>query len=178
MASAPIAGGGNEDRIKQHSDSKVYRRETFRGVKNGNTVTATLTTTTTDKDTCLKNGNTITALFSNVEGFNNSSGQAVPHLEALENADLLQQQPLPNAASDDLTRLDGQAAVGQTAEATPELPADNGVIQTGSCVQNQVNCAFKPKQEMQEIRRKFESELEIVRNLVNRIEAIQKQLNI
>ncbi|KAG7034892.1 Transcription factor GTE4, partial [Cucurbita argyrosperma subsp. argyrosperma] len=31
---------------------------------------------------------------------------------------------------------------------------------------------------MQEIRRKFESELEIVRNLVKRIEAIQKQLNI
>ncbi|KAG6604763.1 hypothetical protein SDJN03_02080, partial [Cucurbita argyrosperma subsp. sororia] len=126
MASAPIAGGGNEDRIKQHSESKVYRRKTFRGVKNGNTITAS---------------------FSNVEGFNNSSGQAVPHSEALENANLSQQQPLPNAASDDLTRLDGQAAVGQSAEATPELPADNGVIQTGSGVQNQVNCAFKPKQE-------------------------------
>ncbi|KAG7034891.1 hypothetical protein SDJN02_01684, partial [Cucurbita argyrosperma subsp. argyrosperma] len=86
MASAPIAGGGNEDRIKQHSESKVYRRKTFRGVKNGNTITAS---------------------FSNVEGFNNSSGQAVPHSEALENANLSQQQPLPNAASDDLTRLDG-----------------------------------------------------------------------
>ncbi|XP_022970887.1 transcription factor GTE4-like isoform X2 [Cucurbita maxima] len=177
MASAPIARGGNEDRIKQHSESKVYRRKTFRGVKNGNTVTATLsTTTTTDKDTCLKNGNTITASFSNVEAFNNSSGQAVPHSEALEDANLLH-QPLPNAASDDLTRLNGQAAVGLTAEATQELSADNGIIQTGSGIQNQGNCALKPKQEMQEIRRKFESELEIVRNLVKRIEAIQMQLN-
>lgn len=186
MASAPIAGGEDEGRIKQrYSEYKVYRRKTFKGVKNQNTasVTASITvsTTTTDKDPSTRNENIITATFSNVKAFNNNSDQAVPHLsEASEDANLSQQQTLPNAAydADDLTRLDGQASVGPTVEATQDLPSVNGgVIKTGFDGQNRVDSASKPKQEMQELRRKFESELEIVRNLVKRIEAIQGQLN-
>ncbi|XP_038901044.1 transcription factor GTE4-like [Benincasa hispida] len=186
MASAPIAGGEDEGRINQrYSEYKVYRRKTFRGVKNQDTASVTpsitVSTTTTDKDPIIRNGNTIAATLSNVKDFNNNSDQAVPHSsEPSEDANLSQQQPLPIAASDgeDLTRLDGQASVGPTVEATQDLPSVNGgVIKTGFDDQNRVDSASKPKQEMQELRRKFESELDIVRNLVKRIEAIQGQLN-
>ncbi|XP_022985930.1 transcription factor GTE4-like [Cucurbita maxima] len=184
MASAPIAGGGDEGRIKQrYSECKVYRRKTFKGVKSQNTASATasitVSTTTTDKDPSNRNGKTISDTFSNVKDLNNNSDQAVPHSEASEDANLSQQEPLPNAASDadDLTRLDGQTSVGPTTEATQDPPSVNGISSMGFDDHNRVNCASKPKQEMQELRRKFESELEIVRNLVKRIEAIQGQIN-
>ena len=182
MASAPIAGGGDDGRIKQrYSECKVYRRKTFKGVKSQNTASATasitVSTTTTDKDPSNRNGKTISDTFSNVKDLNNNSDQAVPHSEGSEDANLSQQEPLPNAASDadDLTRLDGQTSVGPTTEATQDPPSVNGISSTGFDDQNRV--ASKPKQEMQELRRKFESELEIVRNLVKRIEAIQGQIN-
>lgn len=183
MASAPIAGGGDEDRVKQrYSETKVYRRKAFKGLKNKNTASVTASTTvstTTDKDGSSKNGNTVAATFSNVKNLNNNSDQAVPHSEASEDANLSQQQPSPRlgAASDDLTRLNGEASVGPTALATEDPSSGNGILKMGLDNQSRVNGASKPKQEMQELRRKFESELEIVRNLVKRIEAIQGQLN-
>ncbi|KGN47247.1 transcription factor GTE4 [Cucumis sativus] len=187
MASAPIAGGEDEGRIKQRcSEYKVYRRKTFRGVKNQNTPSVTpsitVSTTTTDKDPNIRNENATIAKFNNVKDFNNNSDQAVPRSsEASEEANLYQQQPLQDAASedDDLTRLDGQVSVGPAVEeANQDLPSVNGgVIKSGFDDHNRVDSASKPKQEMQELRRKFESELEVVRNLVKRIEAIQGQLN-
>ncbi|KAB2612571.1 transcription factor GTE4-like [Pyrus ussuriensis x Pyrus communis] len=89
------------------------------------------------------------------------------------------------AASDDSSSLNRQepavTAVEAVVEATIEResqnsPAENGVVKPTSDSRIKLNFASRSKQDKRELRRKLESELDLVRSLVKRIEAKQGQI--
>ncbi|KAM1717929.1 hypothetical protein ACFX11_025707 [Malus domestica] len=89
------------------------------------------------------------------------------------------------AASDDSLSLNRQEPVATAAEAVVEAtieresrnsPEENGVVKPASDSRTKINLASRSKQEKRELRRKLESELDLVRSLVKRIEAKQGQI--
>ncbi|KAM1360051.1 hypothetical protein ACFX11_046992 [Malus domestica] len=89
------------------------------------------------------------------------------------------------AASDDSSSLNRQepavTAVEAVLEATIEQesrnsPAENGVVKPTSDSRIKLNFASRSKQDKRKLRRKLESELDLVRSLVKRIEAKQGQI--
>ncbi|WCJ30926.1 Transcription factor GTE4 [Euphorbia peplus] len=101
----------------------------------------------------------------------------------LEDTNSAQQPPVvrQDANSDDSSSLNRQqdaAAVANSvpetaavADSVPEPPAENGVVKQGLENKVKINLASKSKQEKKELRRKLESELDIVRSLVKKMEA-------
>ncbi|XP_039026157.1 transcription factor GTE4-like isoform X2 [Hibiscus syriacus] len=99
----------------------------------------------------------------------NNSAEAPTQPPPLEHRDSSHQQPAPHvdtAVSNDSSSLKKQKAV-----------TDNGALKPGSENRVKVNLASRSKQQMWELRRKLESELDLVRNLVKRIEAKEAQIS-
>ncbi|KAJ9170861.1 hypothetical protein P3X46_018925 [Hevea brasiliensis] len=207
MASGTIVGegGGNDGaREKQRfTESKVYTRKAFKGPKkniNNLTTTTTTTTTTTNNNNTINAPNstistTATAADDNNNNNNNSSSNdnnndkniennsiQVPESQtpALEDTNSAQQQPISrlDANSDDSSSLNRHQGTPAVAPSGPELTAGNGVVKRGLDNKVKINLASKSKQEMRDLRRKLESELDMVRSLVKRIEAKEVQLGV
>ncbi|XP_054789762.1 transcription factor GTE4-like [Prosopis cineraria] len=71
---------------------------------------------------------------------------------------------------------DGPNPEQDTAPGAQELPSVNGAINPGLENRIKINLGSSSKQEMQELRRRLERELDTVRSLVRRIEMKQRQL--
>ncbi|KAK9922698.1 hypothetical protein M0R45_031151 [Rubus argutus] len=82
-----------------------------------------------------------------------------------------------DAASDDSSSRNRQEpAVAVVAPSTQDTPAENGVSKQGLENRIKFNLVSRSKQEVRELRRKLESELDMVRGLVKKIEAKQGQI--
>ncbi|KAE8662802.1 Global transcription factor group E4, putative isoform 2 [Hibiscus syriacus] len=106
---------------------------------------------------------------SNSDDKSNNSTEAPAQPPPLVHRDAVHQQPAPHldtAVSDDFSSLKKQNVV-----------ADNGALKPGSENRVKINLALRSKQEMWELRRKLESELDLARNLVNRIEVKEAQIS-
>lgn len=93
----------------------------------------------------------------------------------------LDQQPVVSrldAASDDSSSLNRQQDGVVVAATTREAPSENGVVAVKSGESRvKISLGSSTKQEMREIRKKLESELDMVRSLVKRIEAKEVQIS-
>lgn len=111
----------------------------------------------------------------------NSSQPPPPQTIASEEGNSAQQQqllPPPDAAaSGDSSSLNRQeVAVAVVEPESRDPPVENGLVKEGPENRMKINLASRSKQEMRELRRKLESELDMVRSLVKRIEAKQGQI--
>ncbi|XP_007050048.2 PREDICTED: transcription factor GTE4 isoform X1 [Theobroma cacao] len=206
MASATVVGEGKDGaREKQrYTESKVYTRKAFKGPKKNNLVNTTAkNSNNADDDDNNKNSNnnnnsssnnnnnvnstalnntavTANAVTSNDDGNandknnddnnnNDNSAVAPPQPLPLEDMNSAHQQPVPyvdTAVSDDSSNLNKHQVV-----------ASNGAVKSSSENRVKINLASRSKQEMRDLRRKLESELDLVRNLVKRIEAKEGQIS-
>ncbi|KDP31778.1 hypothetical protein JCGZ_12239 [Jatropha curcas] len=151
--------GGNENSGKSgDNDNSGKSGDNDNSGKNGN------------KDNSSKNGNDDNINERNDE---NNSIQ-VPELKnpALEDTNLVQQQPISrlDANSDDSSSLNRQEGVSVVAPSGRDLTTGNGVVKQGLEDKVKINLSSKSKQEMRELRKKLESELDMVRSLVKKIE--------
>ncbi|XP_057954691.1 transcription factor GTE4 [Malania oleifera] len=190
MASGPIVGeggggGGDGAREKQRwAESKVYTRKAFKGPKkNSTTATATATATASTTTATTNNNNKCNHITdnNNKDNNNNSTNVAQPP-QTLISEDANSSQRLLtarlDAASDDSSSLNrAQTAV----PSSRDLPSGNGAVNQQGLqrLDNQIKISLssKSKQEMRELRRKLENELDMVRNLVKKIEAKEAQSN-
>ncbi|XP_065874084.1 transcription factor GTE4-like isoform X2 [Euphorbia lathyris] len=95
----------------------------------------------------------------------------------LEDTNSAQQPPIVgrDANSDDSSSLNRQQDTAAVANIVREPPAENGTLKQGLEKKVKINLASKSKQEKKELRRKLESELDIVRSLVKKIEAKERR---
>ncbi|OAY35320.1 transcription factor GTE4 isoform X2 [Manihot esculenta] len=206
MASGTIVGegGGNDGaREKQrYTESKVYTRKAFKGPKNNiknltttpaatntntnnnnttNTTTTTITTTATTTANDNHNDKKISSNDNNDTNNENNSVQVTDlQTPALEDTNSAQQQVISrlDAHSDDSSSLNRQQGTAAVVPSDRDLTTGNGVVKQSLDDKVKINLASKSKQEMRELRRKLESELDIVRSLVKRIEAKEVQLGV
>ncbi|KAF7833930.1 Transcription factor GTE4 [Senna tora] len=202
MASGPIVGGDDGAKEKQrYTESKVYTRKAYKGPKNkANALTAVVpntaptTTAATNEDT-----NNSSVKNSNVDGTtkNDNNVSVQPPSQTILPEDANSAQPQVDSrldvVSDDLSALNRQqnepsslncqpdepSSPDHHQDATPstrELPTANGAIKPGLDNRIKINLSSRSKQEMQELRRKLENELDTVRSLVRRIEVKQGQI--
>ncbi|GLU04034.1 hypothetical protein SLE2022_212010 [Rubroshorea leprosula] len=180
MASETVVGEGNDGvREKQrYMESKVYTRKAFKGPKNNSSVSKNGSSINNDgnnniADNPVDNASvSVTAVPADEENEKNNANDPVQApLQALpsEDANSTQQQLLSHvdiAASNDFSSLNRQQSV-----------AGNGVVKPS--VENRVkmNLGSTPKQEILELRRKLERELDMVRRLVKRIEEKEGQVS-
>ncbi|XWS30025.1 hypothetical protein CRYUN_Cryun24cG0082500 [Craigia yunnanensis] len=177
MASGTVVGEGKDgDREKQrYMESKVYTRKAFKGPKKNNL----LNTSSNNVNSSAVNNTAITTTAApaaannedNPNGKNdiNNSAEAPAQPLPLEYGDSADQQPVPfvdTAVSGDSSSLNKQLVV-----------ADKGAVKPSSENRMKINLVSRSKQEMQELRRKLESELDLVRNMVERIEAKEGQIS-
>lgn len=190
MASGPIVGDGARER-QRYTESKVYTRKAFKGPKKNttNTITQSVTgnaTTATNDDNSNRNENHKNRDHSNEKnGDNNNKDEgkepAGPQeLTVLQSEDgnLAQEQLVSrlDAVSDDSSNLNQQQEQVAALPATRCEPSGNGTVKPGLENRVKIHLASRPKQEMREVRRKLESELDMVRSLVKRIETKQGQI--
>ncbi|KAK9284727.1 hypothetical protein L1049_023904 [Liquidambar formosana] len=184
MASGPIVGGGEGGgggdgggggggaREKQRwAESKVYTRKSFKGLKNINNII--------NNNDNNNNNNSSSNNNNNNNNKNDIVSQPPSQTLASEDANSAQQQ-LPSrfdaAVSDDSSSLNRTQPVVPSSR---EPPSGNGAVKQGfPRLENRIkiNLASRSKQEMRELRRKLESELDLVRSLVKRIEAKEGQI--
>ncbi|KAL5573743.1 hypothetical protein UlMin_023340 [Ulmus minor] len=81
-----------------------------------------------------------------------------------------------DAVSDDLSSQNREPDPVAEPPSSRDPPVGNGPEKQGSEDRVKINLASRSKQEIQELRRKFVGELELVRNLVKKIEAKQGQI--
>ncbi|XP_048328346.1 transcription factor GTE4 isoform X1 [Ziziphus jujuba] len=188
MASGPIVeGGGDGPREKQrYTESKVYTRKAFKGPKKNNTNTASANTNANTNAnaaiaTAIATTNVATANSNENNkdnGNNNNENSTQPPAQTLPPEDGNSAQQRLNsrldAASDDSSSLNRQQV--SVAASARDPPPGNGPVKPGSENRVKITLASKSKQEMRELRRKLEGELETVRSLVKRIEAKQGQV--
>ncbi|KAA8526313.1 hypothetical protein F0562_008484 [Nyssa sinensis] len=110
---------------------------------------------------------------------NNNLLQTQNQTLASEDAKSSQQQLIArfDAASDDSSSLNRPRVVPQNC---PDPPSSNGAVKHGFPRQENrvtINLSSRSKQETRELRRKLQSELDLVRNLVKKIEAKEGQIN-
>ncbi|XP_022750824.1 transcription factor GTE4-like isoform X2 [Durio zibethinus] len=192
MASGTVVGEGKDgEREKQrYTESKVYTRKAFKGPKKNNIVNATTNNSNTSNDNNNNSNNNVNSAAvsssaviktaapaaankeDNTNDKNNSDNNNLAEAPAqplpLEYGDSSHQQPalrVDTAISDDSSCLNKQHAV-----------ADNGV-KPSSENRVKINLASRSKREMRELRRKLESELDLVRSLVKRIEVKEGQIS-
>ncbi|TKY48919.1 Transcription factor GTE4 [Spatholobus suberectus] len=189
MASGPIVGDDGAKEKQRYTESKVYTRKAFKGPKNkGNAVntvnavpppsSAAPTTAATATVTAVDYNNKDNSTVDNgndraKDNCNNVSVQPVPEdgnsarpqvnsrLDVVSD-DSSSLNRLQDEPSSLLVRRDGAPGVGERS-----LGLEN-------CVR--ISLGSRSKQEKRELRRKFESELDRVRSLVNRIEEKQEVL--
>ncbi|XVF14615.1 hypothetical protein REPUB_Repub09cG0076400 [Reevesia pubescens] len=202
MASGTVVEEGKDgEREKQrYTENKVYTRKAFKGLKKNNLLntttnnssnTTTTTTTTTNNNNNGNNNNNdnsaavndtavTTTVVNNEENTNdknngdddnnnNHSAEAPAEPLPLKYGDSAQPQSAPRidtVLSDDSSSLNKQQVV-----------VDNGAVKPSAENLVKINLASRSKQEMRELRRKLESELDLVRNLVKRIEAKEGQIS-
>ncbi|KAJ8749176.1 hypothetical protein K2173_018647 [Erythroxylum novogranatense] len=97
---------------------------------------------------------------------------------SVDNVNLTQQPPTSvlDATPDDSSSLNRQPVI--EVPTAPDAPFSDGPAEEVSDDRVKINLASKSKQEMRELRRKLESELDVVRSLVKRIEAKEVQLGV
>ncbi|GKV15611.1 hypothetical protein SLEP1_g26387 [Rubroshorea leprosula] len=187
MASETVVGEGNDGvREKQrYMESKVYTRKAFKGPKNNSSISKNGSSINKNGSSINNDSNnnivgnpvdnasvSVTAVPADEENEKNNVNDPVQAtLQALpsEDANSTQQQLLSHvyiAASNDFSSLNRQQSV-----------AGNGVVKPS--VENRVkmNLGSTPKQEILELRRKLERELDMVRRLVKRIEEKEGQVS-
>ncbi|XP_065848807.1 transcription factor GTE4-like [Euphorbia lathyris] len=187
-----------------YSESKVYTRKAYKGSRNNiNNInnlkttaptTATANTNNNDKDrdrdltTPSTTATTTTATATEAEnnGYKDDTNEkkneknTIQVLESQtlgsEDTNSTQQPPIVgrDANSDDSSSLNRQQDTAAVANIVSEPPAENGTLKQGLEKKVKINLASKSKQEKKELRRKLESELDIVRSLVNKIEAKER----
>lgn len=197
MASGPIVdgggggGGGDGSREKKRwQESKVYTRKAFKGPKAAAPPIATDTATTTALANATTTATTTAAVPvpspapvpvqvpSPAPAPSNSDNNSAPpkpvQAIASEYANSSQQPREINAeaaVSEDSSSL----SRAHLAEPPPEAtPARNGTVKPGvSRLENRIkiNLATRSKRETRDLRRKLETELDLVRSLVKKIEA-------
>ncbi|XP_050379394.1 transcription factor GTE4 [Argentina anserina] len=87
------------------------------------------------------------------------------------------QAPLPSDDSSSLNRQEPVAAAAEAAQAAKDAPAENGVSKPETDNSRvKINLASRSKQQVRELRKKLESELNMVRGLVKKVEAKQGQI--
>ncbi|GMY08814.1 transcription factor GTE4 isoform X1 [Fagus crenata] len=197
MASGPIVGDGARER-QRYTESKVYTRKAFKGPKkntlttpNNNTTTTTTTTNANanenenkDKDKNSENNKNNERNGDNEknENKNENNELALPPPQAVlasEDGNTAQKQLISrlDVGSDDSSSLNRQQEPQEVAApVTRDEPVGNGAVKVGSENRVKINLGSRSKQEMREIRRKLENELDMVRSLVKRIEAKQGQI--
>ncbi|XVF16885.1 hypothetical protein REPUB_Repub10bG0069900 [Reevesia pubescens] len=194
MASGTVVGEGKDgERFKQrYTESKVYTRKAFKGPKKNDHVNTTTNKSNTSNDHNSSSNNNVNSVAvndtavtptaapstennedntndRNTRDNNNHSAEAPAQPVPLDYGDSAHQQPAPcvdAAVSDDSSSLNKQQVV-----------ADNGAVKLSSENRLKINFASRSKQEIGELRRKLESELDLVRNLVKRIEAKEGQMS-
>ncbi|CBI21950.3 unnamed protein product, partial [Vitis vinifera] len=179
MASGPIVdggggGGGDGSREKKRwQESKVYTRKAFKGPKATAPPTPTDTATTAALATATATATAATTAPNNSD--NNSTPQQPVQAVASEHANSSQQPREINAetaVSDDSSSLSRAHLAEPSSIEAP--PAGNGAVKPGiSRLENRIkiNLATRSKQETRELRRKLQTELDLVRSLVKKIEA-------
>ncbi|KAL5864755.1 hypothetical protein ACOSQ3_002269 [Xanthoceras sorbifolium] len=180
----------------QNNNSTSSATATYTANANNNnttTVTTTATTTvtnvTTTDDTEKTNNDAENVNNSNNdENKNNKQDdkdekddnsiqeQPTQTLPVAEDANSAQQPVISrlDGASDDSSILNRPQAL--TLPTTVEPPSANGAVKSGSENRIKINLASSSKQEKRKIRRKLESELDVVRSLVKKIEAKEGQI--
>ncbi|XP_050205704.1 transcription factor GTE4 isoform X2 [Mercurialis annua] len=157
-----------------------------------NTTITTVENAAVTEDNNKNNGEAEKDEINKDEGNNGGDSIEVPKLQtsALEETNLAKQRPVlrVEVISDDSSSLNRESSAADVAPNGREASAPgNGEVERGleSRAKNQgqddrlkINLASKSKQEMRELRRKLESELDMVRGLVKRIEAKQVQLGV
>ncbi|GLT37412.1 hypothetical protein SLA2020_117300 [Shorea laevis] len=180
MASETVVGEGNDGvREKQrYMESKVYTRKAFKGPKNNSSISKNGSSINNDSnnnivDNPVDNASvSVTAVPADEENEKNNANDPVQApLQALpsEDANSTQQQLLSHvdiAASDDFSSLNRQQSV-----------TGNGVVKQSVENRVKINLGSTPKQEILELRRKLERELDMVRRLVKRIEEKEGQVS-
>ncbi|KAI4322753.1 hypothetical protein L6164_022419 [Bauhinia variegata] len=204
MASGPTVGGDDGTKEKQrYTESKVYTRKAFKGPKNkANTANAvapssapTTTTSNVDVNNNKDNENnniddntTNTVKDNKIDEAENNNVSTPPPSRAIVPEDGNSAQPQSSSrlevVSDDSSSLNRQqdkpSSISLPQDAAPgtrDMPSGNGVVKPGMENRVKLNLGTRSKQEMRELRRKLESELDIVRSLVKRIEAKQGQVS-
>ncbi|XP_022989073.1 transcription factor GTE4-like isoform X3 [Cucurbita maxima] len=113
----------------------------------------------------------------------NDLPQPLPCTTVTEDENPTQKQLISrfDVASDDSSCLNReQVAAGDAVQSTRDQSSGNGVVEKAVENENNNNLASRSKQEKQEVRElrhKLESELEIIRNVLKRIEAKQRELS-
>ncbi|BBG99403.1 global transcription factor group E4 [Prunus dulcis] len=196
MASEPIVGEGDGAREKQrYTESKAPRRrastthhQTTEANPTATTATATTTTAVTApsvthhhrrRQYINKNDNHHHEKDNNInQNDNNKSDKQDNNKKNDENEKFQQLLPPPDAAaSGDSSSLNRQeVAVAVVEPESRDPPVENGLAKEGPENRMKINLASRSKQEMRELRRKLESELDTVRSLMKRIEAKQGQI--
>ncbi|KAB1212409.1 Transcription factor GTE4 [Morella rubra] len=158
MASGPIV----EMELGRGRGTRRVRctRKAFKGPKKNttNTITQSVTgnaTTATNDDNSNRNENHKNRDHSNEKNGDNNNKDEV---------------------SDDSSNLNQQQEQVAALPATRCEPSGNGTVKPGLENRVKIHLASRPKQEMREVRRKLESELDMVRSLVKRIETKQGQI--
>ncbi|KAG2717496.1 hypothetical protein I3760_03G178600 [Carya illinoinensis] len=199
MASGPIVGDGPRER-QRYTESKVYTRKSFKGLKK-NAATATATETATDSVTTNTDAAAV-ATTTNEDGNNKdennkdcndeeinrdnndkneskeSAGPPEPTLLAPEGGNSTKKQLLSrlDAVSNDSSNLNRQQEQEIAVPGDRNEPLGNGAVKPGFENRVKINLASGSKQEMRGLRRKLESELDMVRSLVKKIEGKQGQI--
>ncbi|KAE8696269.1 Global transcription factor group E4, putative isoform 2 [Hibiscus syriacus] len=207
MASGTVVGEGKdgENRERQrYMENKVYTRKAFKGPKKNNLLDITANNITTAKDGNNKNNivnnksndinnednnncstavnnSVVTTIVHNEENTNdenksisddknnNNSAEAPAQALPLEHSDSAHQQPAP--------RLDTSVSGDSSSPQKQHVVAGNGAVKPSSENRLKIKLASRSKHEMRELRRKLESELDLVRNLVKRIEVKEAQIS-
>lgn len=169
MASGPIVGGDDGAREKQrYAESKVYTRKSFKGLK---------------KDAAANNANTDTNANANdtnapavnpandIENHDDgNSAKHVPSQTIASEDDNSAQQP-PSSRVDVASEDSGANRQAPAAPSPREPPSGNGsMVTTGLDGKVKINLSSRSKQEIRDLRRKLQSELDTVRNLVKKME--------
>ncbi|KAF8043417.1 hypothetical protein BT93_A1679 [Corymbia citriodora subsp. variegata] len=185
MASGPIVGGDDGAREKQrYAESKVYTRKSFKGLKKDAAANNTNTGTDTninanatananadaDADADAVNAPAVNP-GNDIENHDDgNSAKHVPSQTIASEDDNSGQQP-PSSRVDVASEDSGANRQEPAAPSPREPPSGNGsMVTTGLNGKVKINLSSRSKQEIRDLRRKLQSELDTVRNLVKKIE--------
>ncbi|KAF5732527.1 Global transcription factor group E4 putative isoform 2 [Tripterygium wilfordii] len=184
MASATIVGEGTEgNKEKQrYTESKVYTRKAFKGLKKNNTAAPT---TATDANADNNNSFTANTANNNEDNHKISSEDGSIDNDEKKKSDSIQElrQDLTTRGADssqqwiNISRLDeasdDTSSLNRQQEVAPvacEQPSENGAVKEDSEDRWKVNVPSLSKNEVRELRMKLEGELDVVRSLAKKVE--------
>ncbi|KAL4027667.1 hypothetical protein IC575_010842 [Cucumis melo] len=158
--------------------SAVENKEDIDNNRNNETATATATAPTTT--TTVTNDNNDANVNSDIDSDKgNNLVEPLLCTTVTEDKNTAQQQLISRShvVSEDSSCVNRQqVAAGDAVQSTQDQPSGNGVMEVAVENQNNNNLGSKSKQEMRELRCKLESDLEMIRDVLKRIEAKQGEL--